>query len=64
MSEKKACGLPAKARMYWPGREPLDVCGKHGLSILAIATALDMYIHTDPIRDTETTCSQRIPKKE
>jgi hypothetical protein len=44
---QKACNEEAVQRMYWPGRDPMQVCNKCGLRAGAIANAMGFYLALD-----------------
>lgn len=61
MSEK--CGQKAVKRYTWPGRDESCICEQHLPRLVAIATAMGMYLQLIPLDDdTQETCSQQVPK--
>lgn len=49
--DKPRCREPATLKVYWPGREPLNMCPRHGGMAVNVSTALGTYLHTEDADD-------------
>ncbi len=43
------CGAPATHRVYWPGREPLDMCERHARRALTVADTMGFALVVNEI---------------
>ena len=58
------CPMLATQLMFWPGREPLDICDLCGRTGRGIADALGCYVYFEQIpmgeMNDERTCQQKV----
>lgn len=48
--ETEQCPNEAKARMFWPGNEPLYICDRCAAGAKNIANAMGFYLHFEEIK--------------
>jgi hypothetical protein len=56
---KVDCGAPAAHRYTWPGRDESFICETHSKGLLAVASAMGLYLQLLPAPEG-TICSQQV----